>query len=114
MSNTHILTSVLLSAVIGCGLAAPASAKADAQLESHSRKVWVGDLNLSSETGAREAIRRINRAADRVCRDASIVQHQTRYRQCVRHAVKQAVSDTHSAVVTSLHENRSTMELAAK
>jgi UrcA family protein len=74
-----------------------------------SKKVSVGDLDLSTKAGACAALRRIKHAADEVCpyedeRELSMVRV---HRECLQDAVTRAVRDLHNRHVESLYNKTS-------
>jgi UrcA family protein len=96
--------SLLLAAGIGLA-AAGASAAPDPTAETSSVHVRVADLNLSSETDARVALRRITRAADTVCGDEAgtrDLQRRAAFDSCVRGVVDSTVASSRSPVLAEV------------
>jgi UrcA family protein len=70
-----------------------------------SKIVFIGDLNLSSEAGAKAALQRIEVAASNVCGDRPDLRTLDRtdhYQVCVRTAVDHAVASLDSPLMTDL------------
>jgi UrcA family protein len=71
--------------------------------------VFIGDLNLRSQAGARIALRRIERAATSTCGGEPDIRRLDRwviYRECMHSAVDQAVASLDSPIVTALYSGR--------
>jgi UrcA family protein len=69
--------------------------------------VSYGDLNLSSETGARVLLARLRGAARSVCApmDGRGPASFGRYRACVNNAMANAVADINQTIVTRVAKN---------
>jgi UrcA family protein len=119
MTKIHIAASIALAALLALGSADAATAKAYSGEETHSQKVRVSDLDLSTEAGAAQLISRIHRAAERVCgmnsggHDFALMSSRS-YRTCVREAAADAVAKVNSPVVTALHGGKTSLEIASK
>jgi UrcA family protein len=69
-----------------------------------STKVFLGDIDLSTNTGAQDAISRIHRAARNVCdpgTDLKDFDSRRQYDQCVREAEERAVASLDMPMVTA-------------
>lgn len=78
---------------------------ADARL-GHKVTVKYGDLNLSTETGARTLYRRIRGAARSVCgEEGRAIYEQRIWEGCFRGAMDEAVAAVHSPLLTSIYKN---------
>jgi UrcA family protein len=72
-----------------------------------SKRVSLADLNLSTQTGACTALRRIKFAADEVCPDNERPLDLWRLRQqCLQESIGRAVKDTHNARLQALYAKR--------
>jgi UrcA family protein len=94
LTGFALLGSLSLSAI-------PAHAS---EFEQVSTKVYLGDLDLNSNTGAERAMSRIHRAARDVCGpDTDLRSFDTRreYDQCVAQAEDQAVAKLNIPQVTA-------------
>lgn len=101
----HALT-LLLAAGLGLAAAGAASAAPDPTAETTTVHVRVADLNLSSDAGARVALRRITHAARTICGDepdAREMARQAIFQACVRSVVDQAVADAGSPTLAALN-----------
>jgi UrcA family protein len=99
-----ILTTLSAAAVLTTAANAQALPAAD-HPDVLSRIVFIGDLNLSSEAGARAALQRIEVAASTVCGDQPelrLLDRNTRYQTCVRTAIDQAVATLNNPLMTGL------------
>jgi len=113
----------ILIAAIGAGLFAGAPLTAAAQSKGvafaevvESLSVSLRDLDLKSVTGAREALARIQAAADHVCGDRPAILPlgpQAMFARCRLAAVDAAVSRLGSPLVTALATPRLPIRLAA-
>jgi len=109
-------TTLPLLIAAALGLAAGAATAAPAPEESTSIRVRVADVDLSTETGARVALRRITRAADTVCgdeADSRDLQRRAVFETCVRGVVDQTVAQAHSPVLAALNGTQEHARLAA-
>ncbi|MGE5502337.1 MAG: UrcA family protein [Ignavibacteriales bacterium] len=107
------LLSLSISAAIlawsGAAVAGPAEDPA------RSEVVSLGDLNLSSASGAQIALARLNGAADRVCANGAGPRQLaawTDYRACRRHALDASVSRLDSPLVTARYFKKLPVENA--
>lgn len=103
------LALLLAAATLTAGAAAAAPAP-DAQ--TTTLHVRVADLDLSRQTDARIALRRITRAADVVCGDEADTRDLGRralFDGCVRSVVDATVASSHSATLAALN-GRPTVE----
>ena len=99
-------TTLIAAALVFAGFAALTQAQAG---DVPQIKVPYGDLNLSSPAGAQAMLNRIRFAASRVCggkADNRDIPGTTFYRQCVRVAADNAVSQLDAPLVTALHTGR--------
>lgn len=104
--------------MIGAALAlttGSAAAAAAEETEVRTARVSYAGLDLRTEAGGAEMLKRIRKAANRVC-----FQFDTRAealadeRRCRRAAVDQAVSDLNAPVVTALHGGPAPIKLATR
>lgn len=97
------LTS-LAAAIAACGLMAGA-AQAHPQEQERTMRVYVGDLNVHNEAGARQALSRIRAAASRFCgpTDPSMRFYQG-YRACIGEMTGKAVAKLDAPRVTALYQ----------
>jgi UrcA family protein len=80
-------------------------------IEQVSTKVFLGDLDLSTNTGGQEAMSRIHRAARNVCNpgtDLKEFDSRRQYDECVSQAEERAVASLDMPMVTaaSAHNER--------
>jgi UrcA family protein len=96
--------TTLAAAVIACGFFAGA---AQAHDDTGTMRVFVGDLNVHSEQGAKTALRRIRSAANQFCgpSDASLRTYRDS-RSCVGQMTGKAVDKLDSPSVTALYQPR--------
>jgi UrcA family protein len=100
MKIISILTGFALLGSLSAG-AIPAHAQ---DWEQVSTKVYLGDLDLNSNTGAERAMQRIHRAARDVCgpdTDLRAFDQRREYDQCVAQAEEQAVATLDRPMVTA-------------
>jgi UrcA family protein len=100
MKIISILTGFALLGSLSVG-AIPAHAS---DFDQVSTRVYLGDLDLNSNTGAERAISRIHRAARDVCgpdTDLRAFDLRREYDQCVAQAEGQAVSKLDMPMVTA-------------
>jgi UrcA family protein len=100
-----ISASVWLTTV-GAGVA---QADAPPQVQTRSQEVNFDDLNLTSQSGARTLLVRINRAAKAACGPLShsplLPREAANHRACVADAVDAAVKRVNLPVLTALHNS---------
>lgn len=96
--------STALTAVLALGFAGAHAASAH-DTGTLSVKMKYADLDLTSETGARVALQRIDRAAKTVCGDLSDDTFDRFYLwgPCVAHATNRAVAQLGNPMVTALN-----------
>lgn len=97
--------SLLLAAGLSLAAAGAASAAPNPTAETTSVRVRIADLNLSSESDARVALRRITRAADAVCGDEADTRNLERraaFDSCVRGVIDTTVASSHSPVLAAV------------
>jgi UrcA family protein len=114
MKIVSILSGFALLGSLSAG-AIPAHA---ADFEQVSSRVYLGDLDLSTNTGAEKAVSRIHRAARDVCgpdTDLRAFDSRRLYDQCVSQAEGRAVTSLDMPMVTaaSAHNERP-IRVAAK
>lgn len=103
MSRTFKLA---IAAAVACIVLAPAAA-ADARVaagaETLSVQVAYGDLNLSTQAGAQTLLKRISRAARKVCKDTSVLGplNTGSQRDCRREAIGAAVAEVNAGTLTT-------------
>ena len=71
-------------------------------------QAWVSaaDLDLGREAGAREFLKRVSRAAGRICGGPDIRAHQQRaFKQCRDETIADAVGSVSSPMLTAVHRN---------
>jgi UrcA family protein len=83
-----------------------ASASPAEPIVTRSTIVKFGDLDLTSDEGARTLYQRITRAAGRMCVDASDRFPQFEYRNCVQRAVNDAVAKVNRQTLYAVHQSR--------
>src|SRR3974390_662909 len=100
MKFISILTGFALLGSLSAG-AIPAHAS---DFDQVSTKVYLGDLDLNSNTGAERAISRIHRAARDVCgpdTDLRAFDERREYDRCVAQAEERAVAKLDMPMVTA-------------
>jgi len=117
--NTSSVTALALTLALGAAVAGAAIASPSPDSYTRSKVVRVADLDLSSEQGARTALKRIRGAAHYVCTDRSAHPNSamwtsSTYRTCVRAALDGAISDLGNPVVASLYNGGKPVQLARK
>jgi len=84
----------------------PASAGDHLVNEGPSTRVKFGDLDLNTDAGRRELLRRLSNAASRVCEDYAHVNWSLRYREvyrsCFENTLAVAVDRIHQEQVSAL------------
>ncbi|HEX3405835.1 MAG TPA: UrcA family protein [Caulobacteraceae bacterium] len=105
-SVAGLIGAAVLAAAIGPGATSAFAASPDDQA---TIRVSVDDLNMTSEAGARVALRRIQHAADEICggdvTDRSLGE-QMQVRQCARAAVERAVASINLPALTAVSGGR--------
>lgn len=95
------LTLVCAACLIGNAQAQSAEARF-----AHKVTVKYGDVNLSTESGARTLYRRIRGAARSVCgEEGRSIDEQRMWARCVRNSMDEAVATVHSPLVTAIYKN---------
>lgn len=101
-SVAGFIGAAVLVAAIGPGATCAFAASSDDQV---TIRVSVDDLNMTSEAGARVALRRIQYAANEICggdvADRSLGE-QMQVRQCARAAVEHAVASMNLPALTAV------------
>jgi UrcA family protein len=100
MKFISILTGFALLGSLSAG-AIPAHAS---EFEQVSTKVYLGDLDLNTNTGAQTAVSRIHRAARDICGpdwDVRDFDSRRQYDQCVAQAEDRAVASIDRPMVTA-------------
>lgn len=114
MESQIMLKSVLV-AIAGAGLAALASQPGSAQAQTASSpelvsvRISFADLNLSSQSGAREMMGRIEGAARIICGESpsnNDLSERSREHACVDQTVSDAVRSLDAPSVTALSDTR--------
>ena len=97
-----------LAALCVAGAPGARAGEQDKYIETSSTVVKYGDLNLQNPAGAEELFRRIQRAANKVCWDATDLRvlNDIALRDCVERAVAKAVSEVNDRHLTALYEKR--------
>jgi UrcA family protein len=105
ISKTGRRAAVLALALFaGAGMIATASA-ATPDADVPSAHVRYGDLNLSTEQGAKALYRRIASAARQVCPDGESrgLENLNRARSCQRAAIERAVQSVHNEHLAAIY-----------
>lgn len=111
------LFSISIALLASVALSAPAFASDGGALTvsapprsvyDNSQVVNYGDLDLSSEAGAKTLLARIERAAKHACVDypRSSMDRSTNFDACVKNAVGRAVASLNNPVVTALANSK--------
>ena len=114
---TKLRIIALLSTLAAVGLAQSAQATASSSSsEFRKETVRYADLNVRQEAGARELLRRIERASTRVCggispQDRPYVSEQ---KACRKQAIAEAVKATRSPMLAAVHRGDREILLAQK
>ena len=106
-----------LAIVTALAFAGAGQASANTGGGTKSQRVSYAGLDLSQSHDAKVLVGRIQRAASQVCRidnDSGIDRLSRGYRDCVRMASTNAVSDLNSPMVTAAYQGKSKFEVAAK
>ena len=104
--SIHQFVAICAVATLLTGGMTTAATAADQWTKKDTITVRYGDLNLSHPAGAAELYRRIDRAARKVCGDASMRYALPAVRavqECERIAVANAVNFVNKAQLTALH-----------
>jgi len=106
MSSIVTLRRAVFGGVLLCGIAA--FAIAEGSMVPTRVVVDYGDLDLSQPSGAATLYRRIGNAARRACDqpERGDLRRITRYQQCYRTAVADAVSRVDAQTLTAVHRNK--------
>jgi UrcA family protein len=99
-----VFTSVCLVACVAVAVASTARAQPSASAEGGqvSRTVHLGDIDLHTQAGAREAARRIHIAADFVCGgDSTLWRQDADFDTCRNGAIDRALSTLRSPLVSA-------------
>jgi UrcA family protein len=82
------------------------NAQAQNAPDLHKLTVKYGDLNLSTDTGARTLYRRIRGAARFVCgQEGRTIHEQQLWNDCYRSSIDGAVTAVHSPLLTQLYNS---------
>ncbi|HKR88653.1 MAG TPA: UrcA family protein [Phenylobacterium sp.] len=95
---------LLLASAVGLSAAGIATAAPASDAETTTVRVRVADVDLSSEAGARVALRRITRAAGTICgdeADSRDLQRRALFQACVRGVVDETVASAHSPALAA-------------
>jgi UrcA family protein len=115
--STSNLTALLAAATLAIGIGS-ASAVSAADQDTASVTVPYGDLNLSTQDGAKAVLQRIEQAARQVCKpDADIANLPGMgdwSRICERDRIRDAVSHLDAPMVTAVLNGRSQAILAER
>jgi len=113
MLTKSIITT--LTAVLALGFAAHSQTASAQPVDTVSIKVSVGDLNISSEAGAKVALERIRVAARSICGPApsAALPRTMDYAPCVRNITDRAVASLDSPLVTALNGAPAPAKLAS-
>ncbi len=108
MSARTMLTTLVALTALGFAADAQAHTQANPAADPGvmSVKVSVSDLNLSSEAGARVALRRVTQAARAACGGQPRpidLERSAQYHDCMNTAVSRAVASLDSPHVTALY-----------
>lgn len=115
--RSHRMLSLALAAGIGVWLAIIATDTASAEVvRKRSIEIVFNDLDVSTEPGARKLLKRIDRAARKVCGGRTYSQLAPRsdanHRRCVAGAVNAAVNQVGSPLLSALNRSRPGVKLA--
>ena len=112
MLTKSIITAI--TAALAFGFASGQTAAAQ-PVDTISLKVFVGDLNISNEAGAKVALERIRAAARSICgsEPSAPLSRTMVYAPCVRNITDRAVASLDSPVVTALNGGRAPTTLAS-
>jgi len=105
---SHVAKVFALAVGVTLGLGAAQAGQAATGHEQTS--VQFGDLDLHSQAGAERVIARLQAGADKVCGERPGLRDVARsgeYRQCVRHAMGDAVAQLNSPLVSALYGKES-------
>ena len=109
--RTKIYTTLYV--VLGASALGSLSAPALADPSPPSKKVRFNDLDLSTPKGAKILYDRISAAAHDVCGTTDPIMRQAT-RECIAHAIDQAVKDVNAPMLTSLRFGTPEVRLARK
>lgn len=117
--RSHRMLSLVMAAGIGVWLAAIGTETASAEaIQKRSIEIAFNDLNVSTEPGARLLLKRIDRAARKVCDQRShsqlLPRSDANYRRCVAGAVDAAVNQVGSPLLASLRRSQPGVRLASR
>jgi UrcA family protein len=109
MISSRVLASFIGAYVLAIVLIAPRVTYADSVDQPPAKAVRFGDLNLDTRSGAQTLFRRIQVAADNVCKQyepqgASVPS--AAHRTCVSNAVSAAVHSVDSPLLTAYYDER--------
>lgn len=81
--------------------------------EQHTMRVYIGDLNVQSEQGAKQALRRIRSEASDFCgpQDPTLRSYQG-YKTCTREMTAKAVAQLDAPRVSALYKPSQPIQLA--
>lgn len=109
-------TVLLTAAALFAGFAFTTGAGAYEPAHSGAQvSVRYDDLNLSNPAGAKALLKRLERAAERLCGhrpDLRFIDRRRIFRQCVEPAVADAVERLDAPLVTALHAGESLPRVA--
>jgi len=92
------------SLAVVCAALLMGNAQAQTARDAHKLTVKYGDLNLSTETGARTLYHRIRGAARFVCgEEGHTLAEQRLWNDCYTHTMDEAVTAVHSPMLTQIY-----------
>ena len=112
-SLVGLVGAAMIAAAVGPGAATAFAASPDDPI---SVKVSLADLNMASEAGAREALARLQYAANQACGgDVSdqTLGEQMRFRSCAKQAVLRAVTAINQPALTAASQGRHVTAMAS-
>jgi UrcA family protein len=116
-SVTGFIGAAVLAATISvAAITAATPASAASSGDEVSIRVSVADLNMTSETGAREALTRIRRAANELCGGSEFrgsFAEQTERRSCVADTVKRAVAGSNLPTLMAVSQGQHVTKMAS-
>lgn len=112
-SLVGLVGAAMIAAAVGPGAATAFAASPD---DPVSIKVSIADLNMASEAGAKEALARIQYAANQACggdtSDQSLGE-QMQFRACAKQAVQRAVTAVNQPALTAVSQGRHVTAMAS-
>jgi UrcA family protein len=103
------MRSIIFALAAVCAFAAITAPAAARESDHQGIRVVYRDLDINTERGADRLLRRINRAAERVCgydRHYIALAVRQEYRHCIRDATDSAVAKTNNASVLARYQER--------